>query len=130
MNMTNVDEKITKRCGKANPFTTPEGYFDSFTERMMGVIADNDKRAVIAPKKKKSFSIAWGASVAAACVAGVLCFNHFYKVSTAQSSQELASVQITEDDLAIYDETFQKDVLNYAMLDNYDVYDYLSGTTY
>ena len=49
--MTNVDEKITKRCGKANPFTTPEGYFDSFTERMMGVIADNDKSAVIAPKK-------------------------------------------------------------------------------
>ena len=128
--MTNVDEKITKRCGKANPFTTPEGYFDSFTERMMGVIADNDKSIGLVPKKKKSFSIAWGASVAAACIAGVLCFNHFYKVSTAQNGKELTTVQITEDDLTIYDETFQKEVLNYAMLDNYDVSDYLSGTTY
>ena len=96
----------------------------------MGVIADNDKSIVLVPKKKKSFSIAWGASVAAACIAGVLCFNHFYKVSTAQNGKELTTVQITEDDLTIYDETFQKEVLNYAMLDNYDVYDYLSGTTY
>lgn len=129
--MTNVDEKITKRCGKENPFTTPEGYFDSFTERMMGVIAENDKSAAIAPKKKsKLFSITWGASAAAACIAGILCFNHFYNDSTTQSDKEPTTAQITEDNYSIYDETFQKEVLNYAMLDNYDVYNYLAGVTY
>lgn len=29
------DSKLIERCGKENPFKTPEGYFEHFSERLM-----------------------------------------------------------------------------------------------
>ncbi len=112
-----MDERITKRCGKQNPFTVPEGYFDTLNERIMESVDKSERHTTV--------WLRWCLTAAAACVAGVLLFNT-YTTDSIITSDEILS----ETDYFIDDETYQKEVLNYALVDNDDVYSYLAGVEY
>ncbi len=127
-----MDEKIKKRCGKNNPFTTPEGYFDTLNERIMASVdkamleeqpEQREQKTVELPVRKHSWT-SWLTVAVAACAAIVLVFN---LTSTDNYMQdELAS----NDEMVIYDEEYRIDALNYALVDNEDVFYYLSGTEF
>ena len=112
-----IDEKdIELRCGKKNPFTVPEGYFDSLTERVMANLPNNDK---VIELKPKSHSYWKGISIAAAaCVACAVVLIHNGKTNneTMANAEEV-----------VYDEQYMQDMMEYAMVDANDVYACLSG---
>ncbi len=108
---------IKNRCGKDNPFTVPEGYFDTLNERIMASVDKSERR--------KTIWIRWCTTAAAACVAGLLLFN-----ALAPSVQQQQSDIFADIDFLAEDEAFQKEVLNYSLVDNEDVYYYLSGIDY
>ncbi len=113
-----MDEKITQRCGKQNPFKVPEGYFDTLNERIMTSV-DKSERRNTAWIRRICFT------AAAACVAGILIFNAYNTENQLQSEEVMSDA-----DILIYDETYQKDMLNYSLVDNDDVYSYLAGVEY
>ncbi len=127
-----MDEKIKKRCGKDNPFTTPEGYFDTLNERIMASV-DNamqeeqpeqrDRKVVALPVRKHSWT-SWLTGAVAACAAVVLVFN--LNTTDNNTPDDLAA----NDDMVIYDDDYRTDALNYALVDNEDVFYYLSGTEF
>lgn len=125
--MKTVEEKIMRRCGKDMPFRTPEGYFDTLSDRIISNVAKHEesRNQTI---KKPLFS--WGGIsliTVAACIAGIV----FFIVPATTSNNDTQS-SMTADifEGTVYDEDYQKEVLNYAMIDESDVYSYLAGTGY
>ena len=97
-----------------NPWCTPEGYFDSFPERMMNRIRqeEKNKRAVSSPRVIplwKRWAVA--ASVMGVCVAGTVALWFSDSDYMAQNDAD-----------AVYVE----DLLDYAILDNVDMEYYLT----
>ena len=62
--MNNEEQYILNRCGKQNPFTVPEGYFDSLRTELM-------QRVEVKPKDISLWK-RWRGYVAAACMIGVV----------------------------------------------------------
>lgn len=116
----NTEKDIELLCGKQNPFTVPEGYFESLTGRIMSNLPEESK-VVAMPARKKSHWLGW-ASVAAACVAGIVVFSNMIHGGQECEMQAEATV--------VYDQQYQEDMMEYAMLDHHDVYNYLSGEGY
>lgn len=112
-----TERDIEALCGKDRPFTVPEGYFESLTERVMSNLPETGK-VVALPAKTHIHWLQW-TSVAAACVAAFVLITQYMPVSTASEMQ--ADVKV------VYDEQYQEDMMEYAMVDANDVYAYLSG---
>lgn len=126
------DKKLTTmpQFSRSNPFTVPEGYFESLTQRVMDNVqaAGGENIVSIKPKKNTHWKV-WVSGIAA-CIAGTLvCMNLID--SKPMSSDETASVskQGTAESYT-YDEQYQTAEMNYAMVDYNDVYNYLSGSEY
>lgn len=128
----NEEKKILKQFGRENHFTVPDGYFDTLTSRIMSNIPDEETKIIsIAPKRKTSW-IKWTGLVAA-CMAGtvigIFALEQTEKTSNNQpytSSAQAVSTQTGSD----YQENYQEEMLDYAMVDYNDVYNYLSGGGY
>ena len=69
----------------------------------------------------------WSGLVAACMVGALVCVNVFNKSNPDDSSQLMSKMNTAD---VTYDETYQEDALNYAMVDYNDVYNYLSGSGY
>ncbi len=112
-----MDEKIRQRCGKDNPFTVPEGYFDTLNGRIL--------TSVDQAKRGKTVWVRWYTTVAAACIAGLILFN----TQTSNTAKQTDDI-VADTEFAFDDESVQMEVLNYSLMDNEDVYCYLSGIDY
>lgn len=124
--MDNMDENLKKKTGGRNPFKVPEGYFETLTERVVDSVGKSDTRMKVEPKSEYRLLKTFAACAVAACLAGVL----FFAVPIGNvGSDEVALAEMSERNNAD-DEDYQKEVLNYAMLDNDDVYTYLAGNGY
>lgn len=121
--MTN-ERDIEMRCGKNNRFSVPEGYFETLTARVMENIPEEQSN-VIELKRSKFSKWTIAACAAAACFVGVFMFNDNTTTSQNTNAELTASTQ-----KAVYDEEYQKEVLEYAMLNENDVYNYLAGVEY
>ena len=69
----------------------------------------------------------WSCLVAACMVGTIVCVNVFNKSNPDDSSQLMSKMNTAD---VTYDETYQEDALNYAMVDYNDVYNHLSGSGY
>ena len=121
------EKHIIDRCGKKNPFTVPEGYFDSLTARVMENIPANETKIISIAPKRRSHWMQWSGLVAACMVGALVCVNVFNKSNPDDSSQLMSKMNTAD---VTYEETYQEDALNYAMVDYNDVYNYLSGSGY
>ncbi len=128
--MITGEKDIINRCGKQNPFCVPEGYFENLTGRIMANIPAEEAKVIsIAPTKKFSWK-GW-TSLAAACIAGaVVCVNVYNNKTPSIDSSKLMSNVTTYVNDEAYDEAYQQEVLNYAMVDYNDVYNYMAGNSY
>lgn len=44
--MMKEEKKLQERCGKQNPFSVPEGYFEGFADRIMEQLPERESREV------------------------------------------------------------------------------------
>ena len=98
----NEENIILERCGRQNPFSTPEGYFEALPLQVMDRI-----------RSRRRSNRAWRWAAAAA-VAGIISTVGF--LSMRDQSQMLATD----------DTEYMGDELDYSMIGNIDIAYYLS----
>ncbi len=136
MNIQN-EEQMLKELGlsNANPFKTPEGYFDTLSERIMARIDEEETKTaeekaetvqvaeVVSLKQKKTsvinYAIRW-AVAAAACLALVFVGADYF----GEENKSIAQNQTVAEE---YDDEYAEDMISYSMMDESDVYCYLAG---
>lgn len=131
--MFNNDEKyIRKAFGKKNPFSVPEGYFDSLTPRIMQGIKQTDAegkvpimrghaaRTVSLWQRSRKFVIGVAASV---CV-GLFSLGAYFHSGNSQrhSAQTMQQAKAERhSDYSSIDE-----MVDYSMMDTEDMYAYMA----
>lgn len=136
MNIQN-EEQMLKELGlsNANPFKTPEGYFDTLSDRIMARIDEEETKTaeekaetvqvaeVVSLKQKKTsvinYAIRW-AVAAAACLALVFVGADYF----GEENKSIAQNQTVAEE---YDDEYAEDMISYSMMDESDVYCYLAG---
>lgn len=118
---------------KQNPFRVPEGYFEGLTARVMAQIPETtaapatereEAQVIQMPAAKKNNRwIGWSVA-AAACIAGLVFMRSLNSEVTMHHNLTAQTETVAEPS---YDEEYQQEVMDYAMVDNYDVYQYLAG---
>ena len=125
------EKKLIDRCGKVNPFVVPEGYFDTLTSRVMANIPSDETKVVSIIPTNKTYFVRW-TSIAAACIVGAFISVNVFnsKTPSVDNTQLLSSNTVVGEYEDMYDETYQQEVLDYAMVDYNDVYNYMAGSSY
>lgn len=136
MNIQN-EEQMLKELGlsNANPFKTPEGYFDTLSDRIMARIDEEEAKTtekksetaqiakVVSMKQKNAsvfkYAIRW-AIAAAACLALVFVGVDYF----GEENKTIAQNQTVAEE---YDDEYAEDMISYSMMDESDVYCYLAG---
>lgn len=115
-----------------NPYRVPEGYFDSLTSRIMQNLPDVATESEVGRSAEEkhiridAFSsrlnrwIGWSVA-AAACIVGVMFCTNSPLRDTPKTQVQTATTATS------YDEKYEQQVLEYAMLDGSDIYAYMSG---
>lgn len=125
MDINNVNVK--RHLSDRGQFSVPEGYFDSLTKRVMERVDDVEAVKAVEDKKparRVSLFSKYAICAVAACVVGLVLFV-FPLDKGADDADIMDELQV-----AVYDEDFSREVMNYAMLDYEDVYAYLAGPNY
>ena len=125
MIMLNEEKYIFEKIGKKSPFTLPEGYFESLTDRVMSNLPELEATETIPLHKKPNWWL-WG-SAAAACIA--VAFVGLQLIHTPNDTAGSMEASNTTDGISL-EEQYQTDMMNYAMIDGEDIYCYLSGEGY
>lgn len=122
----NKDEQILQeRFGKKNPFKVPEGYFDSFAERLRGQLPEKSVRQAKVIQMNRFDIKAWRAiSVAAASICAVVIGATFYFGSGNSSDSSSVSVSPSVISQSSYDDF--DEMADYMMTDNTDFYAYVA----
>ena len=120
--MQKEDIKIRNQFGAENHFQVPEGYFDNLAASVMQHIPDDQAKIV------KMQTPAWrrhivAISAAAASVAAAVCLVFVLESNPAHSPSHLAAQHTTMQQ----DNSNIDAMVNYTMLDNDDMYAYMSG---
>lgn len=120
--MQKEDIKIRNQFGAENHFQVPEGYFDNLAASVMQHIPDGQAKIV------KMQAPAWrrhivAISAAAASVAAAVCLVFALESNPAHSPSHLAAQHAT----MRQDNSNIDAMVNYTMLDNDDMYAYMSG---
>ncbi|MBQ3628225.1 MAG: hypothetical protein II947_04235 [Bacteroidaceae bacterium] len=117
---------------KRNPFTVPDGYFENLTARVMANIPEveaeekvgenNAKIVSMEPRKSSRTWMGWSIA-AAACIAVAALFITIPNKTNDVGVKQMAQTET----LNSYDSEYQEEMLEYAMVDNTDIYNYLAG---
>ena len=120
--MQKEDIKIRNQFGAENHFQVPEGYFDDLAASVMQHIPDDQAKII------KMQTPAWrrhivAISAAAASVAAAVCLVFVLESNPAHSPSHLAAQHTTMQQ----DNSNIDAMVNYTMIDNDDMYAYMSG---
>lgn len=119
--------KLSNTKGKCRHYNVPNNYFDHFADQLMEQIPKNEKQQVL-QNKAQLFSFKKAAkyfSFAAAFTA--LFFSvQFFKTSNDATQTHPQSYTIVNG----YSEDYIDDFCSYAMIDNNDIYEYLTTEFY
>jgi hypothetical protein len=117
---------------KRNPFTVPDGYFENLTARVMANIPEveaeekvgenNAKIVSMEPRKSSRTWMGWSIA-AAACIAAAALFITIPNKTNDVGVKQMAQTETSNS----YDSEYQEEMLEYAMVDNTDIYNYLAG---
>lgn len=119
-----MDEEriLEQRFGNQTPFRVPEGYFSDFEKKLLNdipVSASENK-----PMLRRLKPWIWAVISAAAVLCGVI----FYLWRTDSSDSRYArNAKRTNAETHYSSDTYIDQVSDYAMLDNSDLYSYVTG---
>ena len=104
------------------PFSVPEGYFDKFTERVMGQIPEDEH---IQTKKAKNIRRLFPYAAAASVLAAAIGIGIYLKFSDSQQpvQKQTTEVQVAQNN----EEPAIEEVADYIMYDDTDLYAYIAG---
>ena len=127
---TKQDNKIMKTFDihtqkSSNPMRVPEGYFDNLTQRIMDQLPEVEETAtttVALNPQKRTRWIGWTVAAAACIALAVMVAPKLWNNDTTLTGPETALVN--DNDM---DQQYEEQILEYAMVDNTDIYAYLSG---
>lgn len=123
--MVNEERYIRNKFGSANKFRVPEGYFDSFTTRLMDSLPEREACEI--PVRRPLLARLRPLLYAAACLC-IAIFSvavYFARVEPADDGHgDMAAVYPQG---TTYGDGYEDAVMDYAMIDNTDIYAYLSS---
>lgn len=125
---------IIKKCGKGNPFTVPEGYFEDFTRNLMAELSKKEDEAAIkedlAPQITLWQRIKPLLYMAAMFIGMIVCVRVVLgERPDAIAESDMSNVATSEYDWANFEQMSDEDLaamVEYTMMDNYTLYQYLS----
>lgn len=124
--MTNEETIIQENLGKQNPYRVPEGYFDSFYEKLMAELPEHTKPEIVAMPQRSRLRFLRPALLAAACLC-VAIFSITLFFSHQQETPEQTPVAAaTSTTNTVDEEEYMDEAADYVMLDNADIYACLS----
>ena len=97
---------LNEKIGRATPFRVPEGYFDQLTSQVMNQLPDRPVKALTASLRPILYA---AASVFVAMIIGVTTYFQLQKTDDQELSASL-------------DSSYIDDAVDYAMLDNLEIY--------
>ena len=112
------EKYIEERVGKRNPFRVPEGYFEGFTAQLIQQLPDKSK-----PRAKSVWLRPW--YYAAACVC-VLLISATVWLALPEKEMKQAPVAVANQQHPQEQMDAIEEAADYMMLDNYDIYAYMS----
>lgn len=109
----NIEEQFLreKLNPKENPFKVPDGYFDTFADRVMQKIPEDAKVVTMRSNRKSSRGWAYAAACLLLCVCSVVGFYQFESAKSDTATTAMASTTDSFDEAA-----------DYVMMDNQDIY--------
>jgi len=124
--MTNEDSYITSKFRREEPFRVPDGYFDTLTERVMASIDSTQrstKASLVSVKSTNKNARLWRrVALIAACFCGVVLGLGFLIHPSNQPAQVIATPTTVAE---LSGENILDVAIDYAMLDNEDMYAYM-----
>ena len=121
--MMKEEKKLQERCGKQNPFSVPEGYFEGFADRIMEQLPERESREV-PPITTWQRIKPWIYMAAMFCG---LMFGLRVMMMDKPVNKEInaGNVSMTDSVQGIPDEYIDP-ILDQAMMDDYTLYMYLT----
>lgn len=117
---------IRSRAGSRNPFRVPEGYFEGFASQMMDKLPDCEPRVI--PMGRSRLRVLRPLLYAAACVCvAVFCLTAYLMEGQPSAAGSDADVAVASQYQNISLSTYEDDIMDCAMMDNADIYAYLSS---
>lgn len=121
--MMNNEDYIKGKIGRDNPFKVPDGYFDDVVSRVMQRVPECAvEKAGTAVKQARARTFGKVCYWAAACLCAVAFSTAFYFATHGDSGQHVA-----EHSSAASVGAYEDAVIDYAMMDNADMYACLSA---
>jgi len=123
----NEEKYIEEKLGKRNPFLVPDGYFDSFADRLMQQLPERPVHDEASPEVRKPARMVqmrrwlYAAACAVVLVVGAWVWQSLPDAEVATQPAAQLAVQQEQASDAAFDET-----ADYLMLDNQDIYVYLA----
>ena len=111
----NEEKYIEEQVGRRNPFTVPEGYFDTFADQLMASLPARQPRA----KYVWLNPLRYAAAVVCVLSMGAMSWFALSSPPDIQQPIQAETVQVPSD--VAFDEA-----ADYALIDNYDIYACLS----
>jgi predicted anti-sigma-YlaC factor YlaD len=125
--MGNKEERyLRSKMGKPNPFRVPEGYFDNFAARMMESLPNDDGKAIEVKMPRRAHGmrvVLYAAACLCVAVLGAVVYWGKVAVPNAEANGNTVAVHTTVSSSDAYVDA----VADYAMMDNTDIYAYLSA---
>lgn len=120
--MIDEEKYIRDRFGSASHFRVPEGYFDDFASRLMDRLPERKNPSAAVSRRLRPFLYA----AACLCVAMFSAVIYYFdRIERGENMEgNVAAVRSHGGEAAYFD---SDDVVEYAMMDNADIYSYLSG---
>lgn len=132
--MSNKENRILNESGAQYPFKVPEGYFDNLTARIMDHIPEEKQETPvisIAKHPSKSNSRKWFSAISIAASLALIAVISTKFINTNAPSNAIEQTANVENAKEYSDiDSYNEDLMLYSMVDNGDIYDYLSGGEY
>lgn len=123
MIMMKEEKYLKSKVGTRNTFRVPDSYFEDFASKMMDKLPQCNGRIIIT--KGSRFVKLRTLLYAAACICLVVFSLASYFTKTPLSDAQDNDIVATHYQKQTY--TYEDEVIDYAMMDNADIYAYLTG---
>ena len=123
--MIKEEKYLVDRFGKKQPFSVPEGYFDQFASQFMEQLPEREEEAVVVRLDSHSRWSTIRRWSVAACLAIALAGAGMWAFQ-GESPKATAAAEASQFAASNYNTAIDQ-AADYAMMDNGDIYAYVSG---
>lgn len=125
------EEYIRKKAGFRNPFRVPQGYFDSFASQIIDKLPERGTTECVSedvtPSHHRHFWLLRPIVYAAACICIAVFSLAAYFLANQSSGDAEDGTFVASQYQNTPAGTYEDDIIDCAMMDNTDIYAYLSS---